>query len=116
MSHIATILLLGSGELGHELPISAKLLGARVIARYSYAGAPAVQPAQPFETLPMLDGAKLRAAVETHRPDFIVAEIEAIRTDELEALESEGWHIVPSARAAAMTMNRDAIRSLAAET
>jgi phosphoribosylglycinamide formyltransferase 2 len=63
----------------------------------------------------MLDGAALRAAVEKHRPDFIVPEIEAIRTEELQALEREGWHVVPSARAAAMTMNRDAIRSLAAE-
>jgi phosphoribosylglycinamide formyltransferase 2 len=64
----------------------------------------------------MLDGARLRAAVEKHRPDFVVPEIEAIRTEELEALEREGWRVVPSARAAAMTMNRDAIRSLAAET
>lgn len=116
MSHIATILLLGSGELGREFTISAKRLGARVIACDSYAGAPAMQLADAFEVFPMLDGAKLRAAVEKHRPDFIVPEIEAIRTEELEALEGEGWHVVPSARAAAMTMNRDAIRSLAAET
>jgi phosphoribosylglycinamide formyltransferase 2 len=116
MSHIATILLLGSGELGREFVISAKRLGARVIACDSYAGAPAMQLADAAEVFSMLDGARLRAAVEKHRPDFIVPEIEAIRTEELEALESEGWHIVPSARAAAMTMNRDAIRSLAAET
>ena len=116
MSHIATILLLGSGELGREFTISAKRLGARVVACDSYAGAPAMQLADAAEVFPMLDGAKLRAAVEKHRPDFIVPEIEAIRTEELEALEGEGWHVVPSARAAAMTMNRDAIRSLAAET
>ena len=116
MSHIATILLLGSGELGREFTISAKRLGARVVACDSYEGAPAMQLADTSEVFPMLDGAKLRAAVEAHRPDFIVPEIEAIRTEELEALEREGWHVVPSARAAAMTMNRDAIRSLAAET
>ena len=116
MSHIATILLLGSGELGREFTISAKRLGARVIACDSYAGAPAMQLADGFEVFPMLDGAELRAAVEKHRPDFIVPEIEAIRTEELVALEGEGWNVVPSARAAAMTMNRDAIRSLAAET
>jgi len=115
MSHIATLLLLGSGELGREFVISAKRLGARVIACDSYAGAPAMQLADTAEVFSMLDGAALRAAVEKHRPDFIVPEIEAIRTEELEALEAEGWRVVPSARAAAMTMNRDAIRSLAAE-
>jgi phosphoribosylglycinamide formyltransferase 2 len=115
MSHIATLLLLGSGELGREFVISAKRLGARVIACDSYDGAPAMQLADAREVFSMLDGAALRVAVEKHRPDFIVPEIEAIRTQELEALEREGWHVVPSARAAAMTMNRDAIRSLAAE-
>jgi len=115
MSHIATLLLLGSGELGREFVISAKRLGARVIACDSYAGAPAMQLADASEVFSMLDGAALRAAVEKHRPDFIVPEIEAIRTEELEALEAEGWRVVPSARAAAMTMNRDAIRSLTAE-
>ncbi len=116
MSHIATILLLGSGELGREFVISAKRLGARVIACDSYDDAPAMQLADGREVFAMLDGAAIRAAVEKHRPDYIVPEIEAIRTEELEALESEGWHVVPSARAAAMTMNRDAIRGLAAET
>ncbi|HET9428439.1 MAG TPA: formate-dependent phosphoribosylglycinamide formyltransferase [Allosphingosinicella sp.] len=115
MGFTAKILLLGSGELGREFTISAKRLGAFVIACDSYAGAPAMQMADAFEVLPMLDGPALRAAVEKHRPDFVVPEIEAIRTEELLALESEGWRIVPSARAAAMTMNRDAIRSLAAE-
>ncbi|MDQ4087706.1 MAG: formate-dependent phosphoribosylglycinamide formyltransferase [Pseudomonadota bacterium] len=115
MSFTARILLLGSGELGREFVISAKRLGAQVIACDSYAGAPAMQVADACEVFPMLDAEQLRAAVEKHRPDFVVPEIEAIRTEELEALEREGWNIVPSARAAAMTMNRDAIRSLAAE-
>ena len=115
MSFTARLLLLGSGELGKELTISAKRLGAHVVACDSYAGAPAMQVADAFEIFPMLDGARLREAIEKHRPDFVVPEIEAIRTEELEALEGEGWHIVPSARAAAMTMNRDAIRTLAAE-
>ena len=115
MSYIAKILLLGSGELGREFTISAKRLGAQVVACDSYGGAPAMQVADGQEVFSMLDGAALRAAVEKHRPDLVVPEIEAIRTSELVALESERWRIVPSARAAAMTMNRDAIRSLAAE-
>jgi phosphoribosylglycinamide formyltransferase 2 len=115
MSHTASLLLLGSGELGREFVISAKRLGARVIACDSYDDAPAMQLADDREIFPMLDGERLRAAVEKHRPDFIVPEIEAIRTEELVALEAEGWAVVPSARAAAMTMNRDSIRSLAAE-
>ena len=101
MSFTAKILLLGSGELGREFAISAKRLGAyRDRLRFSYAGAPAMQVADACEVFPMLDGAALRAAVEKHRPDFIVPEIEAIRTEELLALEAEGWHVVPSARAA----------------
>ena len=115
MSFTARIMLLGSGELGKEFAISAKRLGAHVIACDSYAGAPAMQVADAAEVFPMLDGARLREAVERHRPDHVVPEIEAIRTEELQALEAEGWSIVPSARATAMTMNRDAIRSLAAE-
>ncbi len=115
MTFTAKILLLGSGELGKEFVISAKRLGAHVIACDSYAGAPAMQVADGFEVFSMLDSAALRAAVEAHRPDFIVPEIEAIRTEELVALEGEGWTVVPSARATQMTMNRDAIRVLAAE-
>jgi phosphoribosylglycinamide formyltransferase 2 len=114
MSHIATILLLGSGELGREFVISAKRLGARVIACDSYDNAPAMQVADAREVFPMLDGAALRAAAEKHRPDLIVPEIEAIRTEVLADLEAEGFTIVPSARAAQLTMNRDAIRDLAA--
>ncbi|MDQ8758195.1 formate-dependent phosphoribosylglycinamide formyltransferase [Sphingosinicella sp. LHD-64] len=115
MTFTAKILLLGSGELGKEFAISAKRLGAHVVACDSYAGAPAMQVADAHEVFSMLDGAALRRAVETHRPDYIVPEIEAIRTEELVALESEGWRVVPSARATQMTMNRDAIRTLAAE-
>jgi phosphoribosylglycinamide formyltransferase 2 len=114
MSHIATILLLGSGELGREFVISAKRLGARVIACDSYDNAPAMQVADAREVFSMLDGAALRAAAEKHHPDLIVPEIEAIRTEVLADLEAEGFTIVPSARAAQLTMNRDAIRDLAA--
>ena len=114
MSHIATILLLGSGELGREFVISAKRLGTRVIACDSYDNAPAMQVADAREVFSMLDGAALRAAAEKHRPDLIVPEIEAIRTEMLAELEREGFTIVPSARAAQLTMNRDAIRDLAA--
>jgi phosphoribosylglycinamide formyltransferase 2 len=114
MSHIATILLLGSGELGREFVISAKRLGARVIACDSYDDAPAMQLADAREVFSMLDGEALRAAVIRHQPDLIVPEIEAIRTEVLGDLEAEGFTVVPSARAAQLTMNRDAIRDLAA--
>jgi phosphoribosylglycinamide formyltransferase 2 len=114
MSHIATILLLGSGELGREFVISAKRLGARVIACDSYDNAPAMQLADAREVFSMLDGEALRAAVIRHQPDLIVPEIEAIRTEVLGELEEQGFTIVPSARAAQLTMNRDAIRDLAA--
>ncbi len=114
MPHIATILLLGSGELGREFTISAKRLGARVIACDAYADAPAMQMADAAEVFSMLDGEALRAAVMKHRPDLIVPEIEAIRTQVLVDLEREGFAVIPSARAAQLTMNRDAIRDLAA--
>lgn len=114
MSHIATILLLGSGELGREFVISAKRLGARVIACDSYDNAPAMQLADAREVFAMLDGEALRAAVIRHQPDLIVPEIEAIRTEVLADLEADGFRVVPSARAAQLTMNRDAIRELAA--
>lgn len=114
MTFTAKILLLGSGELGREFTISAKRLGAYVVACDNYAAAPAMQMADAFEIFPMLDGDLLRDAVERHDPDYIVPEIEAIRTEMLEQLEGEGRCVVPSARAAAMTMNRDSIRDLAA--
>jgi phosphoribosylglycinamide formyltransferase 2 len=112
--HIASLMLLGSGELGRELTIAAKRLGCRVIACDRYANAPAMQMADAFEVFPMLDRAVLRAAVEKHRPDAIVPEIEAIDTATLADLESEGWRVIPSARAVQLTMNRDGIRDFAA--
>ena len=112
--HIASLMLLGSGELGREFAIAAKRLGCRVIACDRYANAPAMQLADASEVFPMLDGAALRSAVEKHRPDLIVPEIEAIDTGTLVGLESEGWRIVPSARAVQLTMNRDGIRDFAA--
>jgi phosphoribosylglycinamide formyltransferase 2 len=114
MNPTANILLLGSGELGREFVISAKRLGCRVIACDSYEGAPAMQVADAFEVFSMLDGGALRATIERHRPDHIVPEVEAIRTEVLADVEAAGFHVVPSARAAQLTMNRDAIRDLAA--
>lgn len=112
--HIASLMLLGSGELGREFTIAAKRLGCRIIACDRYANAPAMQMADAFEVFPMLEGAKLRAAVEKHRPDVIVPEIEAIDTGTLAEFESEGWRVVPSANAVQLTMNRDGIRDFAA--
>lgn len=114
MPFTAKILLLGSGELGREFTISAKRLGAQVIACDSYAGAPAMQVADGFEIFSMLDADLLAAAIEKHQPDFVVPEVEAIRTEVLADFESKGITIVPSARATIMTMNRDRIREVAA--
>ena len=111
---MTTILLLGSGELGREFTISAKRLGCRVVACDRYDDAPAMQCADAREVFSMLDGAALRRAVEQHRPDHIVPEIEAIDTAMLAELEREGWHVVPSAKAVQLTMNRDGIREFAA--
>ncbi len=110
-----TILLLGSGELGKEFVICAKQLGCRVIAADRYAGAPAMQVADAFEVFDMLDANAIKRVARKHKPDFVVPEIEAIRTEALFALERSGVTVIPSARAAHLTMNRDAIRSLAAE-
>lgn len=115
MGAIAKILLLGSGELGREFVISAKRLGAEVIACDAYANAPAMQVADGFEVFSMLDGAALGAAIEKHRPDLIVPEVEAIRTEVLKEYEEQGFTVVPSARATIMTMNRDRIREVAAQ-
>ena len=112
--YLATLMLLGAGELGREFAIAAKRLGCRVIACDRYDDAPAMQVADSREIFSMLDGAALRAAVEKHRPDHIVPEIEAIDTATLAVLEDEGWHVVPSAKAAQLTMNRDGIRDFAA--
>ncbi len=114
MTFTKKILLLGSGELGREFTISAKRLGAYVIACDAYDHAPAMQVADASETFSMLDGGKLRAAIEKHQPDLIVPEVEAIRTEILADMEADGFHIVPSARATQLTMNRDAIRDVAA--
>ena len=108
------ILLLGSGELGKEFVISTKRYGCYVVACDSYANAPAMQVADEAEVFPMLDADALAAAIEKHRPDFIVPEIEAIRTEVLQDFEDKGFTVVPSARAASLTMNRDRIRELAA--
>ena len=112
--YTATLMLLGSGELGREFAIAAKRLGCRMIACDRYANAPAMQLADAFEVFPMLDGKALRAAVEKHKPDVIVPEIEAIDTATLAELEQEGWRVIPSARAVQLTMNRDGIREFAA--
>ena len=107
------ILLLGSGELGKEFVISAKRLGCHVIACDSYAGAPAMQVADECCVFSMLDEAPLRAAIAQHQPDLIVPEIEAIRTEVLLDVEQQGFEVIPSARAANLTMNRDRIRDVA---
>ena len=109
------ILLLGSGELGKELVISLQRLGQYVVAVDAYAEAPAMQVAQDFEVINMLDGAALDAIVAKHRPDIIVPEVESIRTERFYDYESEGIQVIPSARAAHFTMNRRAIRDLAAQ-
>jgi len=109
------IMLLGSGELGKEFVIAAKRLGQTVIAVDSYAGAPAMQVADQFEVINMLDGAELDRIVEKHHPDLIVPEIEAIRTERFYDYEKAGIQVVPSAKAANFTMNRKAIRDLAAK-
>lgn len=112
---MAKFLLLGSGELGKEFVIAAQRLGQHVVACDSYAGAPAMQVADEFEVFSMLDGAALDAAVAKHQPDYIVPEIEAIRTERFYDYEKQGVNVVPSAKAANFTMNRKAIRDLAAK-
>lgn len=110
----AKILLLGSGELGKEFAISAKRYGCYVVACDSYPNAPAMQVSDEAEVFSMLDAESLKAAIEKHHPDFIVPEIEAIRTEVLQDFEDKGFTVVPSARAASLTLNRDGIRDLAA--
>lgn len=108
------ILLLGSGELGKEFVIACQRLGQYVIAVDSYENAPAMQVAHEFEVINMLDGDELDRIVEKHNPDLIVPEIEAIRTERFYDYEAKGIQVVPSAKAANFTMNRKAIRDLAA--
>ncbi len=109
------LMLLGSGELGKEVAIEAQRLGIEVIAVDRYAHAPAMQVAHRSHVVRMLDAAALREIVLRERPHFIVPEIEAIATDELLRLEAEGFHVVPTALAAKLTMDREGIRRLAAE-
>jgi phosphoribosylglycinamide formyltransferase 2 len=115
MSYTYKIMLLGSGELGREFAISAKRLGAYVVACDSYSDAPAMQVSDEFDVFSMLDDEALKAAIERHDPDLIVPEIEAIRTEVLLEVEASGRTVVPTARAANLTMNRDAIRDLASQ-
>lgn len=109
------VLLCGSGELGKELVIELQRLGVEVIAMDRYANAPAMQVAHRHHVIDMLDGAALRAVIEQERPHYIVPEIEAIATSTLVELEAEGFTVIPTARAAQLTMNREGIRRLAAE-
>jgi len=110
------LLLLGSGELGKEIAIEAQRLGVEVVAADRYANAPAMQVAHRAHVLDMLDPAALRALITAEQPTLVVPEIEAIHTPTLVELEAAGLHVVPTARAARLTMDREGIRSLAAET
>ncbi|MFB9279871.1 phosphoribosylglycinamide formyltransferase 2 [Cohnella cellulosilytica] len=110
------ILLLGSGELGKEVVIEAQRLGVETVAVDRYEGAPAMQVADRSYVIDMLDKQALREVVEREKPDLIVPEIEAIATAELLKLEEEGYRVIPTARAARLTMDREGIRRLAAET
>jgi phosphoribosylglycinamide formyltransferase 2 len=109
------LLLLGSGELGKEVAIEAQRLGVEVIAVDRYANAPAMQVAHRSHVISMLDPAALRRVIEAENPDFIVPEVEAIATSTLVELESEGYCVIPTARATRLTMDREGIRRLAAE-
>ena len=110
------VLFCGSGELGKEVVIELQRFGVEVVAVDRYANAPAMQVAHRSHVIDMLDAKALRAIIELEKPDFIVPEIEAIATGELVALEKEGFTVIPSARAVNLTMNREGIRRLAAET
>ena len=109
-----TVMLLGSGELGKEVAIAAQRLGCHVIACDRYAGAPAMQVADQAEVLTMTDPNALKAVVNAHQPDVLIPEIEALAVDALQDLEDNGICVIPTARATAVTMNRDRIRNLAA--
>ena len=109
------VMMLGSGELGKEVVIEMQRFGVEVIAVDRYENAPAMQVAHRSYTINMLDAAALRKVIEAEKPDYIVPEIEAIATPELLKLEKEGYHVIPTARATFLTMNREGIRRLAAE-
>ena len=108
-------LFLGAGELGKEVIIEMQRFGVEVIAVDRYRNAPGMQVAHRSHTINMLDAKELRRVIELEKPDFIVPEVEAIATPELVKLEKEGWHVIPTANAAFLTMNREGIRRLAAE-
>ena len=109
------ILLLGSGELGKELVIALQRLGQYIIAVDNYKNAPAMQVSQEFEVIDMLDGKELDRIVAKHKPDYIVPEVESIRTERFYDYETQGTIIIPSAKAVNFTMKRKAIRDLAAK-
>jgi phosphoribosylglycinamide formyltransferase 2 len=113
--HATRVLMLGSGELGKEVVLELQRFGIEVIACDRYAGAPAMQVAHRSHVLDMLDRRALREVIEREKPHLIVPEIEAIATPELLALEAEGWTVIPTAQAARLTMDREAIRRVAAE-
>lgn len=114
--YLKKLLILGSGELGREMVISAKRLGCHVIAVDKYANAPAMQVADGFEVTDMLDGQALKAIIMKHQPDIIIPEIESIRTELLIELEHQGFDVTPNAQTTHMTMHRDVIRDFAANT
>lgn len=108
--------LCGSGELGKEVAIELQRYGVEVVALDKYANAPAMHVAHSNHIFPMLDGEKLKSVIIEEKPDFIIPEIEAIATDKLVELEAEGYNVIPTAKATQLTMNREGIRRLAAET
>ena len=114
-AHATKVLFCGAGELAKEVVIELQRFGVEVVALDRYANAPAMQVADSSHVLSMLDGAALRRVIEQEQPDYIVPEIEAIATDVLVQLESEGYHVIPSAKAVHLTMNREGIRRLAGE-
>ena len=116
LTSVATkALLLGSGELGKEVALELQRYGVEVIACDKYANAPAMQVAHRSHVFNMLDGAALRQVIETEQPSLIIPEVEAIATPTLVELEKEGYRVIPTANAAFLTMNREAIRRMAAE-
>lgn len=108
--------LCGSGELGKEVAIELQRFGVQVVALDKYENAPAMHVAHSHHVIPMLDGAALKEIIEEEKPDYIIPEIEAIATDKLVELENDGFNVVPTAKATQLTMNREGIRRLAAET
>ncbi|MCD8287133.1 MAG: formate-dependent phosphoribosylglycinamide formyltransferase [Clostridia bacterium] len=115
-AHGKKAVLCGSGELGKEVTIELQRLGVQVVALDKYENAPAMQVANKSHVLSMLDGKALREVILQERPDYIIPEIEAIATDEFVRLEKEGFNVIPTANAVRLTMNREGIRRLAAET